>query len=161
MINLLVAHRNRMLVISLGIVYLWFGLLKFFPGASPAEELAKSTLNLLTLGMVPSSVSYFFLALWEVAIGVLLLLNIRKKEVIYLAMLHIVFTFAPLFLLPSMSFNERIYSLTLVGQYIIKNLIIFSALLFIYPEKQTVVAAKKSGTRGHAILEAASSIELS
>lgn len=125
-----------MLIISLGIVYLWFGMLKFFPGISPAEALAKKTLTMLTFGLVSTNITYFILALWEVTIGIFLLFNLRIKVVMYLALLHILFTFTPLFLLPAMSFNERVYSLTLVGQYIIKNLIIFSALLFVYPEKE-------------------------
>ena len=29
-----------LLRLALGIVFFWFGVLKFFPGASPAEELA-------------------------------------------------------------------------------------------------------------------------
>jgi uncharacterized membrane protein YkgB len=137
MIKPLLTNRNRILVISIGIVYLWFGMLKFFPGVSPAEALAKETLDKLTFGLVPSSFTYFMLALWEVVIGVFLILNLKKKIVIYLALVHIVFTFTPLLLLPAASFNERIYALTLVGQYIIKNLIIFAALLFIYPEEKT------------------------
>jgi hypothetical protein len=31
--------------IALGIVFLWFGALKFFPGASPAEALAARTIE--------------------------------------------------------------------------------------------------------------------
>ncbi len=130
-----------MLMISLGIVYLWFGMLKFFPGISPAEDLAKETLSKLTCGLVPTRITYIVLACWEVMIGLFLLLNLRIKFVIYLALLHILLTFSPLFLLPSMSFNEKIYSLTLVGQYIIKNLIIFCALLFVLPEKKDLVIA--------------------
>jgi uncharacterized membrane protein YkgB len=138
MINLLISNRKRILIISLGIVYLWFGMLKFFPGISPAEALAKETLTMLTFGLVPTNICNSILAFWEVTIGLFLLFNLRTKIVIYLALLHILFTFTPLFLLPAMSFNEKIYSLTLVGQYIIKNLIIFSALLFLYPEKEQV-----------------------
>jgi uncharacterized membrane protein YphA (DoxX/SURF4 family) len=33
-----------LLRVSLGIVFLWFGILKFFPSASPAEELASRTI---------------------------------------------------------------------------------------------------------------------
>ncbi len=136
MIKEILAYRTRLLSISIGIVYLWFGMLKFFPGLSPAEDLAKETLDKLTMGMIPTSFTYFMLATWEVIIGLLLILNVRKKIVIYLALVHILFTFTPLFLIPASSFNERLYSLTLVGQYIVKNLIIFSALLFIYPEEK-------------------------
>ena len=33
---------------SLGVVFLWFGALKFFPGASPAEDLAARTIAAMT-----------------------------------------------------------------------------------------------------------------
>src|SRR6266446_1264845 len=39
-----------LLRLSLGGVFLWFGLLKFFPNLSPAEALATRTLDTLTLG---------------------------------------------------------------------------------------------------------------
>ncbi len=135
MIKSLLKHRQRLLIISLGIVYLWFGTLKFFSGLSPAEILAKETIHILTFGLIPDNISFLMLAIWEVIIGVLLLLNVRHKSIIYLALIHIVFTFTPLFLLPAISFNEEhMYSLTLVGQYIIKNVVLFSALLIIFPE---------------------------
>lgn len=135
MIDQLIRHRTRMLVISIGIVYLWFGALKFFPGVSPAEALAKETLDKLTLGLIPTHITYFMLATWEVTVGLCMMLNFRRKIVIYITMLHLVFTFTPLFLLPAASFNQQVYSLTLVGQYIIKNLILLTALLFLLEEK--------------------------
>ncbi len=129
-----------MLVISIGIVYLWFGTLKFFPGLSPAESLAKETLSRLTFGLVPTNITYCMLALWEITIGIFLILNFPKKLIIYIALLHILFTFTPLFLLAAASFTHVPYGLTLVGQYIIKNLIIFSALLYLLPQDQSVRA---------------------
>ena len=137
MINQLIRHRERMLVLSIGIVYLWFGGLKFFPGVSPAETLAKETLSLLAFHLVPTNISYFLLALWEVTIGIFLVLNLKKRFIIYLGMLHILFTFTPLVLLPGVSFNIVPVTLTIVGQYIIKNLIIFSAFLYFLPESTT------------------------
>jgi len=136
MIAQLIKHRNRLLCIGFGIMYLWFGGLKFFPGMSPAESLAKTTLDKLTFGLVPTNISYFMLALWEVIIGVCMLLNVKRKGIIFMAMVHLLFTFTPLFLLPEASFNQHFYSLTLVGQYIIKNLVFLTALLFIMEEKK-------------------------
>ena len=127
-----------MLVVSIGIVYLWFGTLKFFPGLSPAEELAKETLARLCFGLVPSNITFCLLALWEVTIGLFLILNFPKKLIVYSALVHMALTFTPLFLLPDASFTHVPYGLTLVGQYIIKNLILFSALLFLLPEAQSV-----------------------
>jgi len=36
--------------LSIGLVFLWFGVLKFFPSVSPAEDIAVKTLTALTLG---------------------------------------------------------------------------------------------------------------
>src|SRR5215204_4031866 len=46
-----------LLRISVGIVFLWFGLLKFFPNLSPAEDLAARTISTLTFGVVQPNVS--------------------------------------------------------------------------------------------------------
>ena len=126
------------MVISFGIVYFWFGMLKFFPGVSPAEELAKATLDKLTLGLIPTHITYFMLASWEVTIGVAMLLNFVRRGIIYITMLHLLFTFTPLFLLYDASFNGQPYCLTLVGQYIIKNLVLIFGLLYILPSSDKV-----------------------
>ena len=40
----------------------WFGVLEFFPGLSPAQDLATRTIATLTLGLIPSNVSILVLA---------------------------------------------------------------------------------------------------
>jgi uncharacterized membrane protein YkgB len=126
--------------VCIGIVYAWFGMLKFFPGGSPAEALAKNTIDTMTLGLLPSDFTYATLAGWETALGILFILNIRPKWVIYLALIHMGCTFMPLFFFPEASFQAGA-SLTLTGQYIIKNLIIISALISLFPRAQM----KKAG----------------
>lgn len=42
-----------LLRLSVGLVFLWFGFLKFIPGLSPAEELATKTVDGLSFGLVP------------------------------------------------------------------------------------------------------------
>ena len=124
------------MIFSISIIYLWFGMLKFFPGVSPAETLAKETITMLTFGLIPPSVSIILLAIWEVAISLLLVLFPRKRLGFHLAMLHLVLTFTPLVLLPADSYQHYVFSLTLVGQYILKNIVILCALLFVYPRKE-------------------------
>jgi hypothetical protein len=51
-----------LLRINLGIVFLWFGALKFFPDLSPAQDLAPRAIGLLTFGKVPSSLGLHVLA---------------------------------------------------------------------------------------------------
>ena len=128
--------KKRLLAISIGLVYLWFGALKLFPGLSPADGLAKDTIHQLTLGLIPMDVSILLLAIWEVLIGVCLILQVQVKKVIILALVHMVLTFTPLVFFPEISFQEAPFTLTLVGQYIMKNLIIIAALLMIYPAEE-------------------------
>ena len=123
---------NHILAISIGLVYLWFGALKFFPSLSPAEDLAKNTIDSLTIGLIPSYVSIILLAIWETVIGICLVLNVFRNQIIILALVHMVFTFSPLFFFPDLSFNSLPVGFSLVGQYIFKNLIIISALITLY-----------------------------
>jgi len=136
MIDFFLRHRTRLLCIGFGIMYLWFGALKFFPGMSPAEALAKATLDKLTFGLIPTNISYCILALWEITIGIFMLLNLPKKGIIYLTLVHLLCTFSPFVLIPDITFNQHLHSLTLVGQYIIKNIALLFALLFILPDRQ-------------------------
>jgi uncharacterized membrane protein YkgB len=119
------------LQISIGIVYLWFGFLKFFPNVSPAEGLASDTIHGLTFGLLTKQTSLLLLAIWEVGAGVLLVTRKYFSVVFWVVIVHMICTFTPLFLLPDASFTSVPYGLTLVGQYIIKNIIIVSALLVI------------------------------
>ncbi len=57
-----------LLRVSVGIVFLWFGPLKFFPGLSPAQDLAMRTTDILTFGLIPSKASLVILAAWETII---------------------------------------------------------------------------------------------
>ena len=50
-----------LLRISIGVVFFWFGILKFFPGLSPAETLAIQTIEVLTFGLVKASVARILL----------------------------------------------------------------------------------------------------
>ncbi len=128
-------RKNSFLAISIGIVYLWFGILKFFPDMSPAEGLAKDTIHSIMFGFIPSNVSIILLAIMEVTIGIFLLLNIFRKKTIILALFHIICTFTPLFLFNEASFTNSPFVLTLLGQYIIKNIIIVGALLSLLKRK--------------------------
>lgn len=117
--------------VSIGTIYVWFGALKFFPGVSPAEELAKETIHQLTFKLINPELSLLLLALWETGIGVLLIAGLYSKVVIRIVLVHMICTFSPLFLLPGISFTTAPFALTLVGQYIIKNIVIISALFVI------------------------------
>lgn len=122
--------------ISIGIIYLWFGALKYFPGVSPAEELAKETIHLLTFGLIRPELSLLLLAIWETVIGILLISGLFWRFTFWLVLIHMICTFTPLALLPHLSFSQMPFSLTLVGQYIIKNIVIISALWVIHSAEE-------------------------
>lgn len=122
-----------MLSMSIGLIYCWFGVLKFFPNLSPADGLAKDTIEFLTLGLIPQDVSIILLAILEVGIGLGLVFQYRLRVVITMALGHLLLTFIPMLFFPSLSFSKAPFALTLEGQYIVKNIIIICALLFIYP----------------------------
>ncbi|UWX54118.1 hypothetical protein NYZ99_13915 [Maribacter litopenaei] len=94
--------KKRYLQIAIGLVYLWFGALKFFPNTSPAEELATNTIGELTLSLIPPSISIILLALWEVLVGLFFLFNLQKKMTIRVAVVHMLLTFTPLYFFPSL-----------------------------------------------------------
>ncbi len=126
--------RNKLLTASTGIVYLWFGALKFIPNLSPAEHLAQDTIHELTFGLLDARVSILLLAILETGIGLFLLLNYFKRIILPLAIGHIILTFTPVFLFPHLVFGDAPFSLTILGQYITKNIIILSVLVYEYIE---------------------------
>ncbi|MCF8230224.1 MAG: DoxX family membrane protein [Bacteroidales bacterium] len=117
----------RLLRWSIGLIFLWFGGLKFFQGMSPAEELAIQTIQDLSFGLISEQLIIYGLAVWEVLIGIGLLFNIFMRETLLLLFLQMIGTFSPVFLYPEKVFAIFPYALTLEGQYIIKNLVIVSA----------------------------------
>ena len=122
-------HGLPLLRISLGIVFLWFGALKFFPGLSPAQDLAARTIETLTFGTVHANVSVPLLAAWECLIGLGLLVGIFMRATLLLLAVQMAGTLTPLILFPSEVFTRIPYAPTLEGQYIIKNAVLISAAI--------------------------------
>ncbi|MCK7527844.1 MAG: DoxX family membrane protein [Ignavibacteriales bacterium] len=121
----------KYLRISLGIIFFWFGFLKFFHGVSSAETIATKTISVLTFGLIEPSVSLIILAVWETLIGLGLLFNRFLREILFLLFLQMLGTITPLFFFPAETFKIFPFVPTLEGQYIIKNLILISAGLAI------------------------------
>ena len=113
--------------VTLGIVFLWFGMLKFFPGLSPAQTLAVKTIDVLAFGMLPASISLVLLALLECTIGLGLISGKFIRLTLLLLAFQMVGAASPLFLFPAEVFTQFPYAPTLEGQYIIKNLVLVSA----------------------------------
>lgn len=143
------SHGLRLLRISLGIVFLWFGALKFFPGMSPASDLAARTISVLSFGMVPPEVSVPLLAAWECLIGIGLIVGIFMRATLLLLVLQMAGTLTPLVFFPGEVFTRVPYAPTLEGQYIIKNAVLISAAIVLGATVRGggLVAEKKSGAR--------------
>jgi uncharacterized membrane protein YphA (DoxX/SURF4 family) len=120
-----------LLRISMGIIFIWFGFQKYFPGISSAEDLATRTIEVLSFGLVKASLSMPLLATWEVLIGLGFLTGKCMRLTIALLYLQMIGTFMPLFIFPEVAFYRVPLVPTLEGQYIIKNLLIITAAMVI------------------------------
>lgn len=129
--GLLAASSITLLRIAVGLVFLWFGALKFIAGASPAEDLATRTIETLSLGLVVPSVSLPVLAGWEVLIGLGLISGWFLRVTLALLALQMAGTLTPLLLFPGETFSGGYLVPTLEGQYIIKNLVVIGAAMVI------------------------------
>ncbi len=120
-----------LLRLGLGVVFLWFGALKLVPDLSPAQDLAARTISMLSLGLLPASVSVPLLAIWECAIGLGLIIGRLMRVTILLLLVQMLGTLTPLVLLPAETWTVFLLAPTLEGQYIIKNIVLVSAALVI------------------------------
>ena len=112
-------------------MFLWFGLLKFVPGASAAEALAGRTIEILTFGLLEPSVSVAMLAAWEGLIGLGLVAGRQLRATLLLLVVQLLGTLTPLAFFPAETFARLPYAPTLEGQYILKNVVLISAGLVI------------------------------
>ena len=117
--------------ISLGIIFFWFGFLKFIPGLSPADQIATETITKLTFGIVQPNISIIVLAIWETLIGIGLITGKYLRVTLFLLFTQMMGTMTPLILFPTETFTRIPYAPTLEGQYIIKNLVLISAGLVV------------------------------
>ncbi|MDX1435909.1 MAG: DoxX family membrane protein [Anaerolineales bacterium] len=125
--NFLAEYGVIFLRISLGLVFFWFGFLKFFPGISPAQDLATRTIEVLTFGIITPDISIYILAVWETLIGLGLIFGVFLRATLLLLLVQMLGTITPLFLFPGEAFVIAPFVPTLEGQYIIKNLVLISA----------------------------------
>lgn len=121
--------------VSLGLVIFGFGILKYLPGVSPAENLVLATVRALTLGLVPAvvpnSVVMALVATVECVIGVSLITGRGLRWSIYLTTLWITGILSPLILLPGRLFSGWHHAPTLEGQYVLKDLVFLGAVMAI------------------------------
>lgn len=124
--------------ISLGIVFIWFGVLKVF-GNSPANDLITKTIYWFNPDIfIP------ILGIWEAVIGLCLLVPSFIRVGLFLLALQMPGTFLPLVLLPEVCFISIPFNLTLEGQYIVKNLVLIGAAIAVGSRLTPISLVKNS-----------------
>ncbi len=117
--------------ISIAIVYIWFGIIKIFL-LSPADELVSALFNkTLSFTSIAPSTFLIILGIAETIIGIMWLLPKYTKCIFWITSCHLITTILPLFFLTSITWQAFLIP-TLVGQYIIKNIIIFALIYGVY-----------------------------
>jgi uncharacterized membrane protein YkgB len=122
----------ELLRISLGIIFIWFGLLKVY-GVSPANDLVARTVY-----WIRPDVFIPVLGWWEVLIGVGLFFRVALRLTLFLLFLQMPGTMLPLIILPDVCYTHFPFSLTIEGQYIIKNFVLISAAFVIGGTVRTI-----------------------
>lgn len=126
----LAEHGLTFLRISIGVIFIWFGVLKFWPGLSPADQLATETIDRLTFGLIPADLARVLLAILETTIGIGLVTGRFMRLTLLLLVGQMIGAATPLFLFPEVTWAYPFVP-TLEGQYILKNVVLVSAALTI------------------------------
>ncbi len=130
-VSWLACYSVTILRVGLGSIFLGFGLLKFFPGFSPAEGLVMHTLGVLSFGLVPVRVGVVLVAALECAIGLGLITGRFLRPSLALLGFQMIGAMSPLVLFPGELFSGPFYAPTLEGQYVLKDVVLISAGLVI------------------------------
>ena len=118
--------------IALGVVYVWFGILKI-AGASPVDQLVASMFPFL-----PANVAVAGMGWVEVALGAGLLAGFGVRWIAAAQVLHLLGTFAVFVFHPAVAFDGSPFFVTFEGEFIAKNLVLIAALLVVasHPRKR-------------------------
>ncbi len=123
----LLLHSVTLLRISLGAVFLGFGILKFFPNVSPAQSIAIQTMAKLSFGLVPANISIVFVASLECVIGLCFITGQFLRIAVWLLLFELIGILSPVVLLPGELFTGPFHAPNLLGQYVLKDVILAAA----------------------------------
>lgn len=111
---------------SMGVIYLWFGIPKFWSGVSPADQLSVRTMGVIDMHSVPPGTARILLATMESTIGAGLIIGRFLPLILCLQMVQMAGTLTPLIFFRSEMWSQTLLP-TLEGQYILKNFVLISA----------------------------------
>jgi putative oxidoreductase len=109
-----------LLRVAIGIVFVWFGVLKV-AGHSPAAELVMQTIGVFPVGHAPV---VMILGVIETAIGFGLVFGVALRTTLLLFIVQQAGTFAVLVVCPDVAFqHHNPLLLTMTGEFVVKNLV--------------------------------------
>ena len=112
--------------VAVAIVFIWFGALKVID-RSPVEGLVKDTIYFL-----PEDTFFVVIGVWEMIIGVGLLVPVLLRLTLALFWLQMAGTFLSLIVLPERVFQDgNPLLLDVTGEFVVKNLVLIAAGLVI------------------------------
>jgi uncharacterized membrane protein YphA (DoxX/SURF4 family) len=127
----LVTHSIVLLRVAMGGMFVLFGVLKFFPGVSPIEDLATRTTAALSFGLITGTAAMTTIAALECVNGLCFLTGRFLRIGVWLWGAQMLGAMSPLVLFPGELFAGPGHAPTLVAQYIIKDVVLLGAGLVI------------------------------
>ncbi|HEX3779707.1 MAG TPA: hypothetical protein VHX38_08555 [Pseudonocardiaceae bacterium] len=124
-------HSITVLRIAMGVVIFGFGVLKYFPGVSPAQGIVLAVNRILTFGLMPDHVTLILFATVEGIIGLSLITGWGLRFMIYPLAVWALAILSPLVLLTGQLFSGPYHAPTLMGQYVFKDIILLAAVLVV------------------------------
>jgi len=121
----LARHGHPLHRISLGVLFVWLGLLKQFGVETGSSLIAQ------TIYWGPTDVMVPLLGWWEVGIGIGLLVRPAIRVALLLLAIRLPGTVLALLMHPEITFADSLLSPTPAGQFLIKDLMLFSAAMVI------------------------------
>jgi putative oxidoreductase len=120
----LTRHSITVLRVCVGLVFLVFGLLKFQPGASPAEALARNTVNALTLHLINGHAAVLLTAEMETFIGLTLVTGWALRAGLAVMSVAMIGILSPLVLFAHQLFAHGV---SLEAQYVFKDIVLVAS----------------------------------
>ena len=115
--------------ISLGLVFVVFGALKFIPAASPVEDLVSRTWSTLSFGVIDGYAALAITGALEVFVGLTFITGIFLR----IGLLALAATFVGIFS-PLVFFTGELFATagpTLTAQYILKDVVLVAAAMVV------------------------------
>ena len=123
---LMQAYGITLLRLAVALVFIWFGALKV-ADRSPVAQLVADTVY-----WVPAGFFVRFLGVWEILVGLGLLMPVALRMTLLLFWAQMAGTFMVLVVHPDLSFqSDNPLLLTTTGEFVIKNLVLIAAGLVI------------------------------